>query len=225
MKDNSPSSQDAAADRTPIRLLVADNHAIVRHGITALMLRKPGLTVVAEASNGQEAVEMFRLHRPDVTLMDLRMPVLDGAGAAEMIRDEFPQARIILLTIYDTDEDVYRGVKCGAAGYLLKESHPNVLVEAIRAVHAGRKSIPLEIAHRAVERMQMPDLTVREHEVLTQIVTGLSNKEIAAALTISEGTVRAHLNNMYTKMKVSDRTQAAIQAFQRGLMLLERSST
>ncbi len=225
MRNRSAAARDPAAEQADIRILVVDNHAIVRQGIAALLSRKPGLSVVGEASSGREAVDMFRSHQPDVTLMDLRMPDLDGAGAADVIRQQFPQARIIVLTIYDTDEDVYRGLRCGAAGYLLKDAHPDTLVEAIRTVHAGREHIPAEMAHRVAERMKAPSLTAREHEVLVLVMDGLSNKEIAASLAISEGTVRAHLNNIFAKMKVSDRTQAVTQALQRGLILLKDSPT
>jgi two-component system NarL family response regulator len=179
------------------------------------------MTVVAEAINGREVVDLFRLHRPDVTLMDLRMPQMDGVEAIAVIREESRTARIIVLTTYDSDEDIYRGLRAGAMAYLLKDAPLSELLEAIRAVHAGQKRIPLAVAAKLVERMSSPELTAREMQVLHLVVAGQSNKEIGTTLNISEGTVRAHVNNILSKMGASDRTQAATLAIKRGLVRLE----
>ena len=204
-----------------IRILIADDHPIVRQGLAATIGRQPGMTVVAEASNGREVVDLFRLHRPDVTLMDLRMPQMDGVEAIAVIREESRTARIIVLTTYDSDEDIYRGLRAGAMAYLLKDAPLSELLEAIRAVHAGQKRIPLAVAAKLVERMSSPQLTAREMQVLHLVVAGQSNKEIGTTLNISEGTVRAHVNNILSKMGASDRTQAATLAIKRGLVRLE----
>ena len=204
-----------------IRILIADDHPIVRQGLAATIGRQPGMTVVAEASNGREVVDLFRLHRPDVTLMDLRMPQMDGVEAIAVIREESRTARIIVLTTYDSDEDIYRGLRAGAMAYLLKDAPLSELLEAIRAVHAGQKRIPLAVAAKLVERMSSPQLTAREMQVLHLVVAGQSNKEIGTTLNISEGTVRAHVNNILSKMGASDRTQAATLAIKRGLVSLE----
>lgn len=204
-----------------IRILIADDHPVVRHGLAAMIARQPGMAVVAEAGNGREAVDCFRQHQPDVTLMDLRMPALDGVRATALIRAEFAAARILVLTTYDTDEEIYRGLRAGAMAYLLKDAPAEELLEAIRTVHAGYKRIPPEVASKLAERLNTPELTAREMMVLRLIVAGQSNKEVAAALFIGEGTVRAHLNNIFAKLKVSDRTQAAMLAVRRGLVQLE----
>jgi two-component system NarL family response regulator len=204
-----------------IRILIADDHPIVRQGLAATIGRQPGMTVVAEAINGREVVDLFRLHRPDVTLMDLRMPQMDGVEAIAVIREESRTARIIVLTTYDSDEDIYRGLRAGAMAYLLKDAPLSELLEAIRAVHAGQKRIPLAVAAKLVERMSSPELTAREMQVLHLVVAGQSNKEIGTTLNISEGTVRAHVNNILSKMGASDRTQAATLAIKRGLVRLE----
>jgi two-component system NarL family response regulator len=179
------------------------------------------MTVVAEASNGREVVDLFRQHRPDVTLLDLRMPQIDGVEAIAIIREEFRNARIIVLTTYDTDEDIYRGLSAGAMAYLLKGTSPDELLDTIRAVHAGQTCISPEVAAKLAARISIPELTARELEVLRLVVAGQSNKEIGATLHISEGTVRAHINNILSKMGVSDRTQATTLAIKRGLVRLE----
>jgi two-component system NarL family response regulator len=179
------------------------------------------MTVVAEASNGREVVDLFRQHRPDVTLLDLRMPQIDGVEAIAIIREEFRNARIIVLTTYDTDEDIYRGLSAGAMAYLLKGTSPDELLDTIRAVHAGQTRISPEVAAKLAARISIPELTARELEVLRLVVGGQSNREIGATLHISEGTVRAHINNILSKMGVSDRTQATTLAIKRGLVRLE----
>jgi DNA-binding NarL/FixJ family response regulator len=204
-----------------IRILVVDDHMIVRMGLKALIDSQPDMEVVGEAAHGRQAVEMFRQHVPDITLMDLRMPVMAGAEATREIRDEFPKARIIALTTYDGDEDIYRALQAGARGYLLKDAIREELLVAIKSVHAGQKHVPPAIAARLAERIPLSDLTARETEVLTLIVKGLNNSDIAMALSISKGTVKVHVNNILSKLGVSDRTQAATTALQRGIVHLD----
>jgi two-component system NarL family response regulator len=205
----------------PIRILLADDHPVVRQGLAALINRQPGMRVVAEAATGREAVALFAEQRPDITLMDLRMPELDGVAAILAIRAEAPAARVIILTTYDGDEEIYRGLLAGAMAYLLKDATPEVLVEAIQAVHAGQKRIPQEVAAKLAERMGGPELTPRELEVLRLLVAGHSNKGIGAALAIGEGTVRTHVANILAKLQVQDRTQAATAAIRRGIVRLD----
>lgn len=205
----------------PIRILVVDDHAIVRKGLVALLNTVDGLTVVAEASDGEQAIEAHRIHKPDVTLMDLRLPKLGGADAIVAIRKEQPSARVIVLTTFDGDEDIFRALQAGAKGYLLKGMDAAELTEAIHAVFAGRSKIPASIAEKLAERMGGPALTTRELEVLKRIVAGRSNKEIGGDLHISEATVKTHINSILSKLGVSDRTQAATSALQRGIVHLE----
>jgi two-component system NarL family response regulator len=209
------------SDNQSIRVLIADDHFVVRMGLAAVIHTQPDMAVVAEATTGKQAVELFRQHRPDVTLMDLRMPEMDGIEAITAIRAEFPDSRFIVLTTYDGDEDIYRALQAGARAYLLKDMLRDALVEAIRAVHAGQRRLPAEVANRLAERMNRTELTARELEVLRLIVQGKSNKEIAAALFIAEGTVKIHINNILSKLGVSDRTQAATFALQRGIVRLD----
>ena len=204
-----------------IRLLIADDHAIVRDGLAAMMEQHDDMTVVGEASNGREAVERFQTLRPDVTLMDLRMPDMDGVEAIITIREVFPDARILVLTTYDGDEDIYRGLRAGAKGYLLKDAGRDRLLDAIRAVHAGRTHIAPDIAAKLAERMSGPELTAREREVLHLLAKGGSNQEIGATLFITESTVKTHINSILTKLQVPDRTQAVTTALRRGLVQLE----
>jgi len=204
-----------------IRLLVVDDHAIVRDGLAAMMDQHEDITVAGEAADGAEAVERFRELRPDVTLMDLRMPGTDGVAAIVAIREENPDARIIVLTTYDGDEDIFRGLKAGAMGFLLKDAGRERLLEAIHAVHAGRSHVAPEAAARLAERMRTPEVTAREREVLGHLARGRSNGEIAAALSITEATVKTHVNSILTKLGVADRTQAVTTALRRGLVRLE----
>jgi len=203
-----------------MRVMVVDDQAVVRQGIVALINTVADMTVIAEATNGQEAIEQFRAHQPDVTLMDLRMPVVGGVEAISRIRREFPGARIIVLTTFDGDEDIYRSLQAGAQGYLLKDMFFDELEEAVRKVHAGSRRIPTAVAEKLAERMSGSDLTARELEVLEQIVRGKSNKEIGHLLNISEATVKSHINNILSKRGVNDRTQAATTALQRGIVHL-----
>ena len=204
-----------------IRVMVVDDHQVVRQGLVALINTEPGLMTVAEASDGQQAVEMFRQHQPDITLMDLRLPVMGGVDATRIIRQEFPTARIIVLTTYDGDEDIYRALKAGAQGYLLKGVSFDDLLDAIRTVYAGARRIPAAVAERLAERMAGQELTGRELQVLELIVKGRSNKEISTELSISEATVKSHINSLLSKLGVNDRTQAATSALQRGIVHLD----
>ncbi len=203
-----------------IRIVVIDDQAVVRQGFVALINTVADMEVVAEGTNGQQAIDLYREHKPDVMLIDLRMPVLSGVEAIAAIRREFPAARVIVLTTYDGDEDIYRSLQAGAQGYLLKDVFFEDLEEAIRKVHGGSRRIPAEVAERLAERMSGSNLTGRELEVLQQIVAGKSNKEIGSRLNISEATVKSHINNILSKLGVSDRTQAATTALQRGIVHL-----
>jgi two-component system NarL family response regulator len=204
-----------------IRLLVVEDHHIVRQGLVALLNTVADMAVVAEASDGPAGIELFRKHQPDVTLMDLRLPGLAGAEAVAKIRDEYPAARIIVLTTFDGDEDIYRALQAGARGYLLKGMSADELLDAIRVVHAGKTRIPPVVAERLANRMTGSALTGRELAVLELIVGGQSNKEIGATLSITEATVKTHINNLLSKLGVTDRTQAATTAIQRGLVHLK----
>lgn len=216
---------DAAPLKSPIRVLIADDHAVVRQGLAAILAQEPDMIVVAQADDGRTAIDQYRLHRPDVTLMDMRMPSLDAPEAIAVIRQEFRNARIVVLTTFDTDEDIYQCLRAGAMAYLLKGVPPEDLLEAIRAAHSGQKRIPLEMAVKLTERMSSPELTTRELDVLRLLVRGKSNKEIAGELNIEDGTVRAHCNNLFQKLEVNDRTQAAMAALRRGLIRLEETSS
>ncbi|MFG6107763.1 response regulator transcription factor [Leptothoe sp. EHU-05/26/07-4] len=200
-----------------IRVLIADDHPVVLHGLAAIIGRHPQIAVVAQASNGREAVSLYRQHQPDVALIDLQMPEIRGIEAVAMIRSEFPKARIIVLTIYDTDEDIYRGLQLGAMAYWLKDTPPEEIIEGILQVARGEQCIPTYIANKLAKRLTRPSLTKRELEVLNLIVQGQSNREISQSLIVSEGTVRAHVNNILTKLEVRDRTQAATLAIKQGL--------
>jgi len=206
---------------SPISILIVDDHFVVRTGLAAVISTQPDMVVVAEAVNGRQAVELFRQHRPDITLMDLRMPEMNGVEALTAIRGEFPEARLIVLTTYDGDEDIYRALQAGARGYLLKDMLREGLLEAVRAVHEGHRRIPAEVANRLAERLTRSELTSREMEVLELIVKGKTNKEIGAELGVAEGTVKIHINNILSKLGVNDRTQAATFALQRGIIHLE----
>ena len=205
----------------PIQILIVDDHWVVRTGLKSMIDSQPDMAVVAEAGNGQEAVALFRAHQPDVVLMDLRMPGLNGVEATVAIRSEFPDARIVVLTTYDGDENIYRALQAGARAYLLKDIPRNEFLDDIRAVQSGRYCIPPGVAERLAQRMPHPDLSSRELEVLKLIVEGMSNKEIASALSVTESTVKNHVNSILSKLNVRDRTQAATAALRRGIVMLD----
>ncbi|MBF2004941.1 response regulator [Chlorogloeopsis fritschii PCC 9212] len=203
-----------------IRILIADDYPVVRRGLEAIIEFEQDMSIVGQARNGRELLEAFRQLQPDVTLMDLRMPEIGGVEAICAIKAEFENARIIVLTSYDGDEDIYRGLQAGAKGYLLKGAEPDELLEAIRVVHNGQKYIPPVVGAKLLERMGTPELSQRELQVLQLIANGKSNQEIATALSIAEGTVKFHVNNILGKLGVSDRTQAVIVALKRGIVIL-----
>jgi two-component system NarL family response regulator len=198
-----------------------EDHPIVRQGLVALLSVVEGVEVVAQASDGAEAIKQFAAHHPDITLVDLRLPKVGGVEVIQQVRAIHAQARFIVLTTYDGDEDIYRALQAGARAYLLKGMSVELLVSTIRSVHAGKSIIPPAIAQKLAERMATEQLTQREQDVLEQIVRGKSNKEIGAVLDISEATVKTHINNLLGKLGVEDRTQAATAAIQRGLVQLE----
>lgn len=204
-----------------IRVLVVEDHQIVRQGLVALLSVADDVEVVGQASDGVEAIKEFEARQPDITLMDLRLPKLSGVEAIQRVRLRYPNARFIVLTTYDGDEDIYRALQAGARAYLLKGMSVDVLLSTIKSVHAGKSIIPPAIAQKLAERMATEPLTQREQEVLEQIVKGKSNKEIGAELGVSEATVKTHINNLLGKLGVEDRTQAATAAIQRGLVQLD----
>jgi two-component system NarL family response regulator len=202
-----------------IRILVAEDHLVARVGVTTIVNMQPDMTVVAEASNGQQALELYREHRPDVALLDIRMPGMSGVEAAAAIRAEFPGARMIALTTYGGDEDIRRALAAGVQAYLTKDVLHDELLNAIRAVAAGQTYLPAAVAAVAAQSPR-PDLSARELQVLELIVQGLANKQIAYALEIAEHTVKNHVKNILSKLGAQDRTQAATAAIQRGIIHL-----
>jgi DNA-binding NarL/FixJ family response regulator len=204
-----------------IRILIVDDHKVVRVGLRTMIEAEPDMEVVAEAADGASAVAAFARHRPDVTLLDLRLPDQPGAQVIAGLRKLDPGAKVIVLTSFDGDEDIYRAIEAGARGYLLKGTFPDgILEEAIRTVHAGSRVIPREVASRLADRMVGPALTAREVAVLELVAKGLSNREIGLALSTSAGTVKTHLKRIYDKLGVGDRTAAALAAIQRGIVSL-----
>ncbi len=203
-----------------IRVMVVEDHHVVRQGLIALFSTIPEIEVVGSAMDGMQAVEMFRKVVPDITLMDLRLPKLGGVDAITKIRKEFSGARIIVLTTFDGDEDIYRAMRAGAKAYLLKGMDADELLKTIHAVHSGKGRISAPIAEKLAERINSQELTTRELEVLERIVAGRSNRDIAADLYISEATVKSHINSLLSKLGVADRTKAAIMAIQRGIIHL-----
>jgi DNA-binding NarL/FixJ family response regulator len=204
----------------PIRILVAEDHLVARVGVSTIVNLQPDMTVVAEAANGQQAIELFRVHLPDVTLLDLRMPILSGIEAAAAIHRDFPRARLIALTTYGGDEDIRRALQAGVQAYLMKDILHDELLKAIRAVHDGQTYLPASVAAALAAQMPRPDLSARELQVLELIVAGLANKQIAYTLNIAEYTVKNHVKNILDKLAVQDRTQAATVAIQRGIIHL-----
>jgi len=204
-----------------IKILAADDHPLIRAGLVAFLATEPDLEVVAEAVNGEEALEKYRELRPDIVLMDLSMPVMEGLSATRAILDEFPDARVIVLTTYDGDEDIHRALDAGARGYLLKDMVAADVLNVIRTVHGGRRGIPHAVAAKLAERTPRVPLTPRETEVLSLVAEGLSNAEVAARIGRTEGTVKVHLKNILQKLDASDRTEAVTTALRRGFIRLE----
>jgi DNA-binding NarL/FixJ family response regulator len=205
---------------TAIRVLIVDDHAIVRQGLAAMIENEPDMTVVGQAGNGQEAIDQYRQLQPDVTLMDLRIPQVSGVDATIAICAEFAHARIVILTTYDGDEDIYRGLRAGAKGYLLKDAEPDELLNAIHVVHNGQRYIPPHVGAKLAQRLNNPELTDRELEVLLLVAQGMSNLQISAALNITESTVKSNINHILSKLGAKDRTQATIIALKRGIAVL-----
>jgi DNA-binding NarL/FixJ family response regulator len=204
-----------------IRVLCVDDHPVVRRGVAAMLAVEPELDLVAEAASGREALELFREHRPDVVLMDLRLAGdMDGMTATEAICREWPRARILVLTTYAGDENIHRALKAGARGYLIKDTLDERLLDAIRAVHEGRRYVPPEVAVQLAEHGPRVELTDREREVLNLMARGMRNKEIGAELSITEATARTHVEKIVAKLGVNGRTEAVVMAAQRGFLRL-----
>jgi two-component system NarL family response regulator len=203
-----------------ITVLIADDHSVVREGLVSLIGRKPDMKVVGEASNGREAVELWNKLRPDVTLLDLRMPELDGVAAIREIREKDEEARFVVLTTFDGDEDIYRAIKAGAKAYLLKDVAREALMDCIRRVHQGETCVAPALAAKLAERVSGEALSAREIDVLKLMAEGKSNKEIGASLFISEGTVKSHVKGIFSKLNVISRTEAVATATRRGLIQL-----
>jgi two-component system, NarL family, response regulator len=204
-----------------VRVLIADDHPVVRAGLSAVIAEQSDLELVAEAENGVRAVALFREQRPDVALVDLRMPLMDGVEAIRAITTEFPEARILALTTYEGDADIRRALEAGASGYLLKDMLLTEVLTAVRAVHGGERVIPVAVEARLAEFPERSDLTDREAEVLRLVARGLSNKEVARAIGRTEETVKIHLKNVFAKLAVADRTEAVTIALTRGLIHLD----
>lgn len=205
----------------PIRVMIADDHPPMRMGLIALINSQPGMTVVAEAADGKEAIEVYEDTMPDITLMDLRMPEIGGADAILAIRKLHPEAKIIVLSTYDWDEDIHRALQAGAASYLLKDLPIEDIAETIIMVNEGKSYLPATIEKRLKERSQREQITQRERDVLEALIKGRSNKEIASSLSISDETVKSHLKMLFQKLKVRDRTEAAIAAIKHGIVHLD----
>jgi len=207
--------------RTPTTLLVADDHPVVLEGLVALINRQPDMQVVAQARNGREAVEIFLAQPPDIALLDLRMPVMDGVEAISAICEKDPAARLIVVTIYQSEEDIYRALRAGAQGILLKDAPAEEIVECIHAVAQGKTWIPPEVGAKLAKRVTVRELTPREMEVMHAVAKGKSNKEIGVALNISEATVKVHVTHILEKLQASGRTEAIGLAVNRGLVRMD----
>ena len=208
------------SDQARIRVFSVDDHALLREGIAAIVNSQPDMCLVAQAASGFEAIQLFRMHKPDVTLMDLRLPDMSGIDALIAIKAEFPEARVIMLTTFEGDVDIQRALEAGARGYLLKSMPPGSLADGIRQVHAGKKRIPPEVAAHLAEHYGDDTLTEREIEVLRHVSGGNRNRDIAIALFISEETVKVHIKHIMQKLGASDRTQAVGIAISRGIIQL-----
>ena len=205
----------------PIRIMLVDDHSIVRKGLGLILDAEPDMTVIGQADNGADAVDRIRSLRPDVTLMDLKMNGMSGVEAVSAVRADFPSARMIMLSTYDRDDDIYRSIRAGAMGYLVKDTPSDEILDAIRNVHAGRKYFPPLVSEKLAERLTMPELSERETEVLRLMTAGQSNKEIANSLTLAIGTVKCHVNSILAKLGADDRTQAVVTALKKGLTDLD----
>ena len=212
---------DQSHNPPTIRILLADDHIVMRHGLRDLLQLQMGLTIIAEASHGQEAVELYRNHRPDIVLTDIEMPRMDGITALAAIRTEYPDARGILLTMHAREGDVLRGLRAGAMGYVLKDAPLDTLLEAIHTVYAGQHWVAPVVGAKLAVRMAGAELTARELDVVQQLAKGRSNQEIATALMMSEGTVKFHINHVLQKLGAADRTQAVLTALKRGFAYLD----
>lgn len=208
------------AGTADISILIADDHEVVREGLVAMINRQPGMRVVAQAGNGAQAAALWREHRPDITLVDLRMPELDGVGVITQVRAVNARARVIILTTFDGDEDIYRGMRAGARAYLLKDAPRDELLGCIRAVHAGETFVPPVVAAKLAAQLSSERLTAREGEILRLLGEGASNKVIARRLGISEGTVKTHVKSVLQKLEVASRTEAVSLGARRGLIHL-----
>ena len=202
----------------PIRILLCDDHPMIRVALRSMISMEPNMQVVGEATNGSEALIMFQKYHPDVLLMDINMPVMDGLEAMVTILNDHPEARFILLTNYDSEEDIFRGLEAGAMGYIIKDTPQNALINAIQAVYSGKRIIPPELAQKLAQRKTYPRLSPREMDIIRLMKEGMSNQMISLQLNITESTVKSHVKNILFKLGANDRTQAVTKALQRGIL-------